>query len=733
MFFHTSDHLCDGLLCFLPHCCNKKVYIVYSGKRAIHDNGGMLSLEGTNASAQPAAIKFSLLDLAEAADQLSQEQLGARKGAKLGKQNVKQSRSGPMSAQEHSKTDTTKARSNAAPSSAAAMLTRTQLRQQGSNLHEAILAADATPTFSASVADKTHGSEHAGHAEPQPNAEQHTATLLPNGEVLRHLPVSQRGIEKSAPDSKAASKQKQSETAAGAASGQVKSASAHLHAAGNSQKAANKPTKGKQKDVGKTGAQPDSSMLVNAGSSARVPGSNAPSAQHGKQVLKPAEAPANIPAKKAKSKCKRQEHSHTDLTATAQPVSDEVPATATATAIPSQQAGIVSPNAEAIPGSAQPLKKQKKQKHDKEVSEQAAAPLAAEAAAAAADADPTSKAPVAPSAVLAGSTARQRHELAEGGSSKGKKRKHKSKEQTGAATLPADAQQAGAPNAVVQPDARGTPTAQADLRAPVSSDPAAKPKKKKKKDKKRVRSAAADPEEPEHAVPSPVAIWPSSQSVPAEPALADQPAEATLADQPVEPALTYQAAEHALTDEPAEPSRKPKKRRRTQPQLVASNQPEPAAVQPSDTPSTAAIAGGAVEPVSAVIKQPVAKAKRARTPRAAAGSDATLVNPPSHVTEQPAVRAKHASKSEPAADSDDTLDERPSAASKQPVAKAKRGRKPNATNTPDSAGTEAGAPKARRGRPRKSATSPGAAAASEASGMVPTSWREGEMHTSRTC
>ena len=656
----------------------KVLFLACSGKKAVQDNGGMLSLEGSAPSAQPAAVKFSLLDLAEAADKMSQEQLSLAKGAKQSKQTAKKSLTGPQEARKRKAKDMTNSH-DAEPSGGPSMLTRTQLRQQGSNLYEAAAAADAaaTPTFSPTAAPvNTRTSKPSSDAEQMSQA-QHTATLLPNGEVLRHLPVSERGKNESGAAHGGANRQQQPAAGRAENTGGVGSQAApHFTQMGlKDQMQASKPKKGKKQDGTSAVATPaaDKALAV-AGSSAEEPQPSTSAAEPPEQAAKvsAADAPAEAFGKKSKAKQTRQDYG---LAASAQPLSATAAAGHTGQAHQDTTAAVnTAPDVDAA---QHPGQKHKKRKQDKKHMQDAAPATDAQTVGpvAVAQSNPTEDvlATTVSSEPASAAIAAQQQSGAEVPAGKVKKRKHKSKGERVSAV-------SDNPSKSSAVEASAVPTVLADVSdgAGEQKDKAAESKqKKKRKDQKRAASEIADQR---NAAADPIAI--SSHAVPAEAAV------------PAEP---------AVPDEPAKLVRKPKKQRRKdkpEPQPDTSNQPlltPAAAEQPGKIQVTAPASATEVKPASGTTEKPTAKAKRARKAKASA-------------------------------DADNTQDPSASAAPEQPAANAKPGRKPKAASSSESADAEAAASpgKATRGRPPKSAIAAQRLAAS-GSGLVTASWREGDV------
>ena len=662
----------------------KVLFLACSGKKAVQDNGGMLSLEGSAPSAQPAAVKFSLLDLAEAADKMSQEQLSLATGAKQSKQTAKKSLTGPQEARKRKAKDMTNSH-DAEPSGGPSMLTRTQLRQQGSNLYEAAAAADAaaTPTFSPSAAPvNTRTSKPSSDAEQMSQA-QHTATLLPNGEVLRHLPVSERGKNESGAAHGGANRQQQPAAGAADNTGGVSSQAApHFTQKGlKDEMQASKPKKGKLQDgISAVATLVADKALAVADSSAGEPQPSTSAAEPHEQAAKvsTAAAPAEAFAKKSKAKQTRQDNG---LAASAEPLSPTAAADYTGQAHRDTAAAV--DTASGIDAAQHPGQKHKKRKQDKKDMQDAAPATDAQTVgpAAVGQSEPTEDVhaiTVGTEPATAASAAQQQNG-AEVPAGKVKKRKHKSKEERVSAGLDNLLKSSAV-------EASAVPPVQADVSAGASKqkNKAAEPKQEKRsKDKKRAASEIADQG---NAVADRIATGLSSHAVPTEAAV---------------------RAEPAVPDEPAELVRKSKKQRRKdkpEPQPDTNNQPlSPAAEQPGTIHITAPASATDVEPASDGTEKPAAKAKRARKAKASAGADSTQ-DPPA------------------------------SAAPEQPAAKAKPGRKSKAAAGSESADTEAAASpgKATRGRPPKSATAAQGAAAS-GSGLVTASWREGDMYSEAVC
>lgn len=697
-WFHDQRFAKDELACVVGH----------RGRKVVRDNDGTLSLEGAGPSTQAAPVKFSLLDLAEAADKMSKEQLELAKSIKQGEQAAKSGVTGPRTARKRKAMDTTNAPNDPAPSGSPAMLTRTQLRRQGSNLHEAAMAADAAAIPVSAAPKKAQSSKQAADTE-QLNPAQRTATLLPNGEVLTHLPLSQRGQEK--PQKQASDAKREKQPTAAAPSDNVKSAPAASHledGTGKTQQDAKRAKTGKDRRHSQPGGVVTGTgkAAASVADNSALPHVSKLSAGHADQGPSTAGAATGNPAK---SKHKHSEHCHTLPSAAPQPRKADAKAPATVgSAQPAQDTVKLSADA-ASDAARQPAKKHKKQKRDKEASKNTAGAAGADAQhaskAAVVEANPpgSTGATAVDTGAVGGASSSKQHKTAEDHEHlavKAKKRKHKSKELS-SPKPPADRQEDDA-SLVLEASHRLSAQANVPAVSPSqNAEPVAKPKKKKKrKDREPVLSATAASLEQGHAFAAPVAMWPPSHAVPAD---------------VEDPAVPAEIEDVSVPAEPAETSPKSKKRQHKDKAQAQAEATAPASTATAALPDTTQAAAGSLPippmPVSAAVETPAVKSKRKGKAKATADNS----NAP---TESAAVATDKL-----AADTAGLN------AAEQPAAKAKRGprakAKAAASSEPADATPNPSTAKPKRGRPPKLAATTGNATTS-ASGLVPTSWREGE-------
>lgn len=721
---------------------------IHRGKKAIHDNDGMLSLVAKTSAAptQPSPFKLSLLDLAEAADELSRKQSSSKQAQQADKPQTHLT--GPVSARKRNAGHMEDALDYAAAASPT-MLTRAQLRQQGSNLYEAVMAADATalpplpPAASPPASHRQPQSSMAAdrpwpaHKQPKQNSKASTelraATMLPNGGVLAHLPLSQQGQQEALPEhtnqNKKTSKAKGKSSAAaaptsvnaaattapesdaaaipaaGTSSNDAATATAQLQAGASDTPAAKKQKKDKHKGTAKSLGATDSQARPYAAPALTA----APVPQAAAALDKDA---ADQEHKYANGKDSRTQaglsQAHLPAPATAAASLDQMPAG-------HAQQGTASAQQDTANTGMQPAKKQKKHKRDKaEAAAKATAladsqhtHLATAAHPSTADrgrATASAALDLAPAQLLQHDQAAPHNEQP---AKKVKKRKHRSKDPHVTAEAPAaaqtdtiDASSAAAALPVVTSPSANTAAAMPQLASLVTDAtavadrgglPAAEGKKHKRKGKKPVKASGIE-HDPSSAQPG--VIWPTPPGLPAEPAVSAELDDPDVPAEPAGPIPKHKKRKPKAAGEPAEPA-------------------EP------------------VEPVEPAHKRKKHKSKSAADSGREPTADAEQMLPEASGTQTAEHELEaHAEASAAAGEA---------SAAEEPPPKAKRSRKPKASKTaePETAGTEAGeeaAPKPKRGRPPKagkakkssvqSQASPG-----QASGAAggPVSWREG-MH-----